>query len=125
MNIEEQFFKAFGIEKIKYEIPSREYDDDGEICSYYVEEQYPEITAERLLELEDILLKHHIQLEYCFYDNGYFCSCTIPLCNGKAANKKDAFLNMLICIAENYLDNSDVDGEEEIYHQVRKVFEEE
>ena len=45
--LEKQFFDTFGIEPI--EIPSREYDSDGEICSYYVE--YPQITDRILLEL--------------------------------------------------------------------------
>ena len=43
--LEKQFFDTFGIESI--EIPSREYDSDGEICSYYVE--YPQITDRILL----------------------------------------------------------------------------
>ena len=45
--LEKKFFDTFGIEPI--EIPSREYDSDGEICSYYVE--YPQITDRILLEL--------------------------------------------------------------------------
>ena len=43
--LEKQFFDTFGIKPI--EIPSREYDSDGEICSYYVE--YPQITDRILL----------------------------------------------------------------------------
>ena len=43
--LEKQFLQCFGIEAI--EIPSREYDSDGEICSYYVE--YPTITDRILL----------------------------------------------------------------------------
>ena len=45
--LEKQFFDTFGIEPM--EIPSREYDSNGEICSYYVE--YPQITDRILLEL--------------------------------------------------------------------------
>lgn len=45
--LEKQFFDTFGIEPM--EIPSREYNSDGEICSYYVE--YPQITDIILLEL--------------------------------------------------------------------------
>ena len=48
--LEKTFFDTFGIEPI--EIPSREYDSDGEICSYYVE--YP-IPDRILLELICIL----------------------------------------------------------------------
>ena len=43
--LEKQFFDTFGIEPI--EIPSRDYDFDGEICSYYVE--YPQISDRILL----------------------------------------------------------------------------
>ena len=46
-DLEKQFFDTFGIEPI--EIPSREYDSDGEICSYYVE--YPQITDTHYLKL--------------------------------------------------------------------------
>ena len=45
--IEKQFFDIFGIEPM--EIPSREYNSDGEICSYYVE--YPQITDTQYLQL--------------------------------------------------------------------------
>ena len=104
--LEQQFFKVFGINK---RCCHDNYKHQKEVCHRIPEQcqdyQYPEITAEKLLLIEDILLKHYIQLEYCFYDNSYYCSCTIPLCNGKADNKKDAFLEMLICIANNYLDN--------------------
>ncbi len=46
-----KFFDTFEIEP--YKTPSREYDSDGEICSYYIE--YPEITDHILLELICIL----------------------------------------------------------------------
>ena len=52
--LEKQFFDTFGIEPI--EIPSREYDLDGEICSYYVE--YPQITDRILLELICLISQH-------------------------------------------------------------------
>ena len=83
---------------------------------------YAPIDVHKLLKMEDILLRNYIQVEYCFYDSNYYCSCTIPLCNGKADTKKEAFLEMMISIAENYLDNSDMDGEEGIYKQVQQLF---
>ncbi len=46
-DLEKQFFYTFEIKP--YETPSREYDSDGEICSWYVE--YPEITDRILLKL--------------------------------------------------------------------------
>ena len=45
--LEKQFFDTFGIEP--YETPSREYDSDGEICSWYVE--YPQITDTHYLKM--------------------------------------------------------------------------
>ena len=67
--LEKQFFDTFGIEPI--EIPSREYDSDGEICSYYVE--YPQITDRILLELIRIIglitIKYtNEQCEICYGD---------------------------------------------------------
>lgn len=53
-DLEKQFFDTFGIEPM--EIPSREYNSDGEICSYYVE--YPQITDRILLELICIANEH-------------------------------------------------------------------
>ena len=110
--IEEKFMKTFNIKPL-CQMPD-------ESCG--LKNVYEEITSDILLQIEDVLLKKHIQVEYCFYHNNYYCSCTIPLCNGKADNKKDAFLEMLICIAENYLNNSDMDGEEEIFNQVQSLF---
>ena len=47
----EEFFEAFDIKPKRYKKPSREYDSNGEICSYYVEEVYPKITDRILLGL--------------------------------------------------------------------------
>ena len=55
--LEKQFFDTFGIEPI--EIPSREYDSDGEICSYYVE--YP--IPDRIL-LELICILNSVSVEF-------------------------------------------------------------
>ena len=46
-----KFFDTFEIKP--FEKPSREYDSDGEICSYYVE--YPEITDKHYLIMLAIL----------------------------------------------------------------------
>ena len=59
--LEKTFFDTFGIEPI--EILSREYDSDGEICSYYVE--YPQITDSILLELIRIIGKKHFGYLQC------------------------------------------------------------
>ena len=119
--IEERFMQVFGIEPRYTYIGHYPLTDENGIIQ---PPKYPEITSDILLNLEDILLKKHIQVETCFYGDDYYCSCTIPLCNGKANNKKDAFLEMLIAIAQNYLDNSDMDGEEDIYNQIHSLFSE-
>ena len=117
--IVKEFYETFKIEPATIE-------EFGELYFFATIEidgkRYAPIDVHKLLKMEDILLRKHIQVEYCFYDNNYYCSCTIPLCNGKADTKKEAFLEMMISIAENYLDNSDMDGEEEIYKQVQQLF---
>lgn len=134
--IEKQFFNTFGIEpkkqcyywdcpystgNIANDIAMNERDCNS--CKNPDKEIYPQITDRILLELEDILLKKYIQIEYNYFSGDYYASCSIALCNGRADNKKDAFLQMLISIAQNYLDNSDIDGEELIYKEVRILFE--
>ena len=49
--LEEQFFKVFGIEPKIYKTDGRDIDDNGDVCSWYIEEVYPEITDRKLLEL--------------------------------------------------------------------------
>lgn len=114
-----EFYETFKIEPATIE----EY---GELYFFATTEidgkRYAPTDVNKLLKMEDILLRKSIRVEYCFYDSKYYCSCTIPLCNGKADTKKEAFLEMMISIAENYLDNSDLDGEEEIYKQVQQLF---
>ena len=90
--LEKQFFDTFGIEPI--ELPSREYDLDGEICSYYVE--YPQITDRILLEL------------YCIV--GDYCVITADT----VSELKEKILKNCIRL-QRVVD---------IKHQVRKLFEE-
>ena len=49
--LEEQFFRTFGIEPKIYETDGRDIDDNGDVCSWYIEEIYPEITDRRLLNM--------------------------------------------------------------------------
>lgn len=52
MTIEEEFFKAFGIEPFKHYRPVKNYNFGGDNGYQYTEEfVYPEITAEILLKL--------------------------------------------------------------------------
>ena len=102
--LEKTFFDTFGIEPI--EIPSREYDSDGEICSYYVE--YPQITDRILLELIRIIglitIKYtNEQCEICYSDGAI---------SYLGKNLKDAVLNLLISKVSFFK------------HQVRTLFEE-
>ena len=39
----EEFFKLFEVGKIEYRTPGRTVDDEGEICEWYVEREYPPI----------------------------------------------------------------------------------
>lgn len=106
--LEKQFFDTFGIEPI--EIPSREYDSDGEICSYYVE--YPQITDRILLEL--ICFIEQIDLgRYCEYV--YFCKFNYE-------DLRTEILAKSIRLAHKKA-HSEVNGQL-FYNQVRTLFEE-
>lgn len=96
MELEKQFFDTFGIEPI--EIPSREYNSDGEICSYYLE--YPTITDRILLELICISL---------FYAGEYQLTHHITI-----NELKDDVLQTLI-----YLN-----GDEEVISRIKTLFKE-
>ena len=61
--LEKQFFDTFGIEP--YREPSREYNLDGEICSWYIE--YPQISDRHYLKL--FMLYSSIQNFSMCYDN--------------------------------------------------------
>lgn len=39
----EEFYELFNIPKIEYTSPGRTVDEDGEICDYYIEKEYPSI----------------------------------------------------------------------------------
>ena len=102
--LEKQFFDTFGIEPI--ELPSREYDSDGEICSYYIE--YPQITDRILLELICILLSNNSP--YMF-----------KLGDWNVEKLKDTVLTMCIKLPD-FLEWEDTS--EYFKHQVRTLFEE-
>ena len=117
--IEKEFYKKFEIEPATIaEFGESYFFDTIEIGG----KRYAPIDVNKLLKMEDILLRKHIQVEYCFYTGKYVCSCAIPFCNGRADTKREAFLEMMICIAGNYLDGNDMGYEEEIYEQVQQLF---
>lgn len=53
--LEQEFFNVFGIEPKIYKTDGRDIDDNGDVCSWYIEEVYPEITDRKLLEMICIL----------------------------------------------------------------------
>ena len=118
MTIEEKFFKTFGIEPIKVEVPSREYDSNGEVCSFYVEESYPEITDRILLELIEILREYY---KLVFWRTGD--SKCLDICGDKRTNVlyrtcdtlRNSILNSLICMQKE---------NKNLKQQVRSLFEE-
>lgn len=102
--LEKQFFDTFGIEPI--EIPSREYDSDGEICSYYIE--YPQITDSILLELICMANQHE----------DYPISTNIK-------NIQARTLRILLRTEKFYKNYYDSDGRyKKLVKQVRTLFEE-
>ena len=49
-NVWDEFFDTFQFDKINYEVPGRDWDDDG-LSSWYVEKSWPHISAEILINL--------------------------------------------------------------------------
>ena len=49
-NVWDEFFDTFQFDKINYEVPGRDWDDDG-LSSWYVEKSWPFISAEILINL--------------------------------------------------------------------------
>ena len=115
--LEKQFFDTFGIEPKTNQAYGVQLD-------YYIDD-YPQITDRILLQLQEILLQHNINVEYSHFNDGdYYCSCSIPLANGKGKTFKEAFLDMLISIGEDYTESCCYDEQDVIYDQVRTLFEE-
>ena len=122
IEVEKQFFDTFGIEPM--EIPSREYDSDGEICSYYVE--YPQITDRILLELENIIHREYNILIYEHFmlsvsvraipanDPELGCDSAYYAVVAEGENKKEALLKLA----------TDCNVANVIKHQVQALFEE-
>lgn len=129
--LEKQFFQCFGIEP-KGKKCTCDVKDFAKCNTYYctscekaLEKEYPQITDSILLQFQDILLQHNINVEYSHFNDGdYYCSCSIPLANGKGKTFKEAFLDMLISIGEDYAESCCYDGQDVIYDQVRTLFEE-
>lgn len=131
--LEKQFFDTFGIEpknissgECKYKITPEFCESNCLDCKNTIKEAtYPQITDRILLQLQEILLQHNINVEYSHFNDGdYYCSCSIPLANGKGKTFKEAFLDMLISIGEDYAESCCYDGQDVIYDQVRTLFEE-
>lgn len=109
--IEQEFYKEFDIE------PKRKRDSETHLM-YTV---YPPITNDTLLELEDIVLKQSTHIEYDYFGKAYWCKCEIPLTTSSGETRKEAFLNVLVNIAEDYKSGNYHDGEDIIYHTVCKI----
>lgn len=125
------FFDTFGIEpNTRYSCTAPQpcahtgYHCKG--CTYHLPDSiYPQITDRILLQLQEILLQHNINIEYSHFNDGdYYCSCSIPLANGKGKTFKEAFLGMLISIGEDYAESCCYNGQDVIYNQVRTLFKE-
>lgn len=57
------FFRVFGIEPKIYKTDGRDIDDNGDVCSWYIEEVYPEISDRKLLEMICILSAYNYIFE--------------------------------------------------------------
>lgn len=54
-NIYDEFFTYFNIEKVEYETPGRDWDNEG-LASWYIEKDWPSISGDVYVGLLDIFL---------------------------------------------------------------------
>lgn len=108
MTIEEAFFKAFNIKPQIYKSPGREYTSDGELCSWYEEKIFPEITAEILLKM--ICIFNRTQL---------YCAMNLADKNYNAL--KNTILSKMILITKNYFLKSEI--RKDFINEVKALFE--
>lgn len=100
--LEQEFFKVFGIEPKIYETDGRDIDDNGDVCSWYIEEIYPEITDRKLLEM--------ICIYNSTYTNGY---TNYSLLNERNIEKlKEQILKNCLIVRDD------------IKHQIQQLFKE-
>lgn len=97
------FFEIFEIPKIKYETPGRVEDNDGEICEWYIEEDYPSIEP----VFFDLL---------CYYETYLW---------GKEKNTKlnsyELKHDLIKIILEEY-NNTEGDLKKEIKRDIQEIF---
>lgn len=106
--LEEQFFKVFGIEPKIYKTDGRDIDDNGDVCSWYIEEVYPEITDRVLLEI------------ICIHS--YFCGLGLNLSNLYVKNPAELEAVIMQQIINWYQDKKY--GHEKCKHQIQQIFKE-
>lgn len=104
---EQEFFKVFGIEPKIYKTDGRDIDDNGDVCSWYIEEVYPEITDRKLLEMICI--------------NSYFCGVNFH--NLWVKNPDEIKAVILYEIIRWYKEQKY--GHEKCKHQIQQLFKEE
>lgn len=109
--LEQEFFKVFGIESKIYKTDGRDIDDNGDVCSWYIEEIYLEITDRRLLEMICIILNTEGLL-------------TINT-EGNIADIKDFVLRFLIGKVNKNNPYCHYKTKNKIKHQIQQLFKEE
>lgn len=116
MTIEEEFFKAFGVKPKK----AQQIVGNDVFFNVIENEYYPEITAEKLLDLASILM---LQFQVVFYFDYEFCfssefsNSTRPICNRCNDFKELIIRTTIVCGGIDTL-------KKEIEPQIRKLFEE-
>ena len=111
--LEKEFFKTFGIEPKIYETDGRDIDDNGDVCSWYIEEVYPEITDRKLLEM------------ICIYNSfqNDEASLLIPF---DINNVKDIALQVITkSIKDKSLNNYYCNDVEKLKTEIQQLFKEE
>lgn len=122
MTIEQEFFEAFRIEPEMHE--GRDYDSDGNICSWYPE--YPSITPEIVLGLVNIIIRYFMTdaVTFAFNENKQEYGVGIEFITEFAYEKPDIKTAYGKTFEECVL-NLCIKIQSEIQNEVRKLFEKE
>lgn len=49
--MKDKFYKLFKLDKVKWREPAREVDNDGNVCAWYINEDYPPFTDQVIVDL--------------------------------------------------------------------------
>lgn len=60
--MKDKFYQIFKLDKVKWREPAREVDDDGNVCAWYINEDYPPFTDQVIVDLICLLAEQNINI---------------------------------------------------------------